>query len=226
MLGSGFLPCSQPTESAVGAAGILRAVSVVEDLLHIRCFRLPMRAVVGVIVAMLALTLAGCGAEPQDADAPTGTWKVTVLDWEFAVHQPLGTPQPFVIKIRNDDSRTIPNLIVNVAGLSAVVYQPNAASNIRPIWMTQDVDFAHVTPYNSKLSQSFNLGPIEAGETTTYAVVLTPLRRGDHEVSYRLSPDLFGDGRVVNASDGMDAAESRTVAIDPTPVFDRSFFDE
>ncbi|MFT4048726.1 MAG: hypothetical protein QM648_02705 [Solirubrobacterales bacterium] len=186
-----------------------------------------MRPAALALAVVFALFLSGCGGgERQDANAPSGSWKVTVLDWKFAVHQSLGTPQPFTIQVRNDDTRTIPNLIITIEGLKTLVYQPGAASAVRPIWLTQDVDYANSTPYNSTLGQSFNMGPVEPGDTVTYNVMLTPLRRGEHEVSYQLHPDLFGDGTVVNASDGMNASETRTVAIDPTPVFDEKLFED
>lgn len=198
-----------------------------EETEHIYWGRRSERVAAIALALVIALVLSGCGGgKRQDANAPSGNWKVTVLDWKFAVHQPLGTPQPFVIQVRNDDTRTIPNLVVTIGGLKTIVYQPGAASTVRPIWLTQDVDYANSTPYNSQLSQSFNMGPLDPGDVQTYSVMLTPLRRGEHEVSYTLHPDLFGSGQVVNESDGMSASETRTVAIDPTPVFDEKLFED
>ncbi len=177
------------------------------------------------LLSVFALVLSGCGDEKsQSANAPSGTWKVTVVDWKFAKDQPLGQPQDFTVVVRNDDSRQIPQLILTISGLKTVVYQPGAASAVRPIWLPKEVAYANITPYNSTLSTSYNLGPLDPDETATYTVNLTPLRRGSHEVGYRLAPDLFGDNKIVNAADGSDAAETRTVAINPTPVFDEEIF--
>lgn len=187
-----------------------------------------LRQIAAVMLCVFTAALAtGCGGQPrQDKDAPTGNWEVTVLDWQFAEKQPLGEPQDFVLKVRNSDTRAIPQLIVTIGGLRETVYQPGAATDVRPIWMLKEPDYANVTPYNAKLSQSFNLGKLEPGETATYTVNLTPLRRGRHEVTYRLSPALFGENKVVNASDGSLAADTREVVIDPTPVFDDDFFED
>ncbi|MBJ7355470.1 MAG: hypothetical protein JHC98_11660 [Thermoleophilaceae bacterium] len=178
------------------------------------------------LVALLAIPLAGCGSgEPQNANAPSGTWSVLVEEWKFPKRQYLGTPTDFVLKIRNTDTRDIPQLIVTIEGLRMQVKQVGAASEIRPIWLTQDVDYANVTPYNSALASSFNMGPLAAGDVQTYKVALTPLRRGNHEVGYKLAADLFGDAKIVDPDDA-PAEDTRTVAIDPTPQFDKSFFDE
>jgi hypothetical protein len=179
-----------------------------------------------VLVALLAIPLAGCGSgERQDADTQGGTWSVLVEDWKFPKRQYLGTPTDFTLKVRNTDTRDIPELIVTIDGLRTEVKQVGAASETRPIWLTRDVNYANVTPYNSQLASSYNLGPLPAGEVKSYTVNLPPLRRGNHEVSYTLAGDLFGKAKIED-DDGNAATASRTVAIDPTPQFDDSFFED
>jgi hypothetical protein len=176
---------------------------------------------------LLALVLAGCGGgERQDANAPSGTWEVTVTDWNFPETQPLGRPVDFELTVRNDDQRDIPQLIVTIAGLKQFVEQRNAATITRPIWIVNDVNYSDVTPYNSALATSYNLGPLAAGDTKEYKIGLTPLRRGEHRVGYSLSGDLFGKAKLVRAEDGGIAGETRVVRIDPTPDFDESIFED
>jgi hypothetical protein len=178
------------------------------------------------LVVLVAIPLAGCGGgKEQSADAPSGTWTVLVEEWKFPKRQYLGTPTDFVLRIRNTDTREIPQLIVTIDGLRTRVEQVGAASEVRPIWLPQDVDYANVTPYNSTLASSFNMGPLAAGDVKTYKVTLSPLRRGDHKVGYSLAPDLFGDNKIVD-SDDQPAKDTRTVAIDPTPQFDDKFFED
>lgn len=177
------------------------------------------------LLLALTLVLSGCGSEaPQDKNAPSGTWRVTVLDWHFPRIQPLGTPQSFTVRVRNDDTRTIPQLTITISGLQTRVYQPGAAGDVRPVWLTDEVDFGGFSTYNSPLQQTFTVGAVEPGDVATYNVNLTPSRRGAHVVGYRLSPAPLGDNKIVNASDGAEAAETREVVIDPDPVFDRRMF--
>jgi hypothetical protein len=179
-----------------------------------------------VLVTLLAIPLAGCGSsQRQDANAPSGTWSVIVEEWKFPKRQYLGTPTDFTMRIRNTDTRDVPQLIVTIDGLRTVVKQVGAASEVRPIWLTQDVNYANVTPYNSAVATSYNLGPLAAGDVKTYTVKLTPLRRGDHKVSYTLAGDLYGKAKLVDENND-PATDSRTVAIDPTPQFDKSFFED
>lgn len=207
------------------ATGILRSVSTVEGTEHIRGAFAPLRVFALALLVAAALLTAGCGGgQRQDANAPSGDFKATVLEWHFPKDQPLGTPQNFTIKVRNDDSKTIPHLIITISGLRRVVYQQGAASDVRPNWLPKDVQYATVTPYNSALDLSYDLGALDPGAVRTYTINLTPLRRGVHQVGYRLAPALFGDNKVVNAADGSEAAATREVTINPTPVFDENTF--
>jgi hypothetical protein len=173
------------------------------------------------------LSLAGCGSgQRQDADAKGGSWKVIVEQWKFPKRQYLGTPTDFVLTVRNVDTEAIPQLIVTIAGLRTRVVQPSGASQIRPVWLTSDVDYAQFTAYNSALASSFNLGPLDAGAVKTYKVNLTPLRRGSHLVGYELAGDLYGKAKIYNSEDDSPAIATRRIAIDPTPQFDDKFFDD
>jgi hypothetical protein len=198
----------------------------VEESEQISAWRKPARALVVALLVAIAIPLAGCGSgERQDANAPNGSWSVVVEEWKFPKRQFLGTPTDFVLKIRNTDTTAIPQLIVTVEGLRMRVKQVGAASEIRPIWLTSEVNYAQTTPYNSALASSFNLGTLPAGAVKTYTLDLTPLRRGTHEVGYKLAGDLFGKAEIFDGND-QPAADTRTVAIDPTPQFDDKFFDD
>ena len=177
-------------------------------------------AALAAVVSVLAL--AGCGGsgERQDADSPTGTWKVAVEEWKFPSRQPLGRPATMKIVVRNIDTRDIPAVVFTIGGLRTPVQQKGSATRTRPIWI--------VTETRHRRSDAVQLAdanlpsqPVhsQTGETRTFELPLTPLRRGEHVVSYTLAASLF-DGAKLETVDGDPAAGSRTVAIDPTPDFD------
>lgn len=189
-----------------------------------RCAR-PRFAVALTLAVACAFALSACGGQEQNADAETGTWQASVLEWNFPKEQPLGTPVDFELKIRNDDERAIPEVVVTISGLKTKVQQPGAASEVRPVWLPNEVNYADVTPYNAALATTYNLGSLASGDTKTYKLPLTPLRRGEHQVGYTLAAGLYGGARIVG-DDDQTLADNRIVAIDPTPKFDRSFFDD
>lgn len=75
--------------------------------------------------ALAALFVAGCGGgQAQNSDAPTGTWTVKVLRWDFPKTQPLGRPVDFILDVQNQDQRDIPQLIVTVSGAKTSLNSP------------------------------------------------------------------------------------------------------
>lgn len=177
-------------------------------------------------VIVAALALAGCGGsgERQDADTATGSWKVAVERWDFPTRQPLGRPVTMKIVMRNIDTREIPTVVVTIGGLREPVKQQDSATRTRPVWIMNEVRDGDQTPYNSLTKSSFETGKLAPGEARTFELPLTPLRRGEHVVSYTLAAGLYG-GAKLETVDGDPAAGSRTVAIDPTPDFDETVFD-
>ncbi|MBK5229934.1 MAG: hypothetical protein JJE27_02065 [Thermoleophilia bacterium] len=185
--------------------------------------RVKMVALTSCLAIFAGLLIGGCGGEAQDATHSTGTWKVSVEQWRFPKRQPLGTPVDMKLVIRNVDSRDLPHLAITIGGLAEPVAQQNAASRARPIWIINAVRGGDQTAYNSLTKRTFRLGPIAAGAVRTFTLPLTPLRRGEHVVSYSITADIYGAGKAETA-DGEPADGKRTIAIDPTPNIDRSAF--
>lgn len=184
--------------------------------------RVKMVALTSCLAIFAGLLVGGCGGgESQDATLSTGTWKVAVERWRFPKRQPLGTPVDMKLVIRNIDSRDLPHLAITIGGLAEPVEQQGAASRTRPVWIINAVRGGDQTAYNSSTKRTFRLGPIAAGAVTTFTLPLTPLRRGEHVVSYSIATDIYGAGKAETAN-GEPADGKRTIAIDPTPNIDLS----
>lgn len=183
--------------------------------------RIKMVALTACLAIAAGLLVGGCGGATQDANLSTGSWKVAVEQWRFPKRQPLGTPVQMKLVVRNIDSRDMPHLVITIGGLVEPVEQQNAASRARPVWIINAVRNGDQTAYNALTKRTFRLGPLAAGAVRTFTLPLTPLRRGEHVVSYSIAPDIYGAGKAETAN-GEPAGGERTVAVDPTPNLDES----
>ena len=157
------------------------------------------------LLIALPLALAGCGGggERQDADEPSGTWTVDVVDAEFPERQRLAQAEEMVIRVRNREQRAIPNVAVTVEGFGKRSEQSGLADPNRPVWIIDDGPRGGTTAYTN----TWALGRIPAGESKTFKWRVTPVQAGDHEISYRVSAGL--DGKAKARLAGGDRAEGR-----------------
>lgn len=176
------------------------------------------------LVIAAAFAVGGCGGERGDANDSHATYKVKVVSWRFPKNQPLGKPQKFILLVRNVDTQDIPQLALTIRGLNLFVKQEGTAVKTRPVWIPNDVNYADVTPNSTATGSTFSLGKLPAGAFHRYVLPLTPIRRGTHTINYSLAGNLSGDAKV-QLEDGNPAADTRSILIDPTPVFDESVFD-
>ena len=73
-----------------------------------------------IAAGVAALAVAGCGGgERQDADEPSGTFQVAVVNASFPTKQHLAKPERFVIAVRNTGRKTVPNVAVTVNSFAA-----------------------------------------------------------------------------------------------------------
>lgn len=147
--------------------------------------------------ALGAVLVSGCGGggERQDADEPEGNFSVEVVDATFPTQQRLAEQVRLRLRVRNADSKTIPNLAVTVDGFSRRSEQQGLADPSRPVWIIDDGPRGGVTAYSS----TWALGKVKAGETKEFVWRVTPVKAGDFEVSYRVAAGLDGKAKAVLA---------------------------
>jgi hypothetical protein len=154
---------------------------------------------VWVSIAACALAAAGCGGgeQRQDADEPEGEFLVEV-DAEFPRAQRLARQSTMRVRVRNADEKPIPNISLTVDGFSRTSNQPNLADPGRPVWIVDDGPRGGTTAYTN----TWALGRVEPGAEKTFEFRVTPVRPGEHELTYRLSAGLDGNAKARVAGGG------------------------
>jgi hypothetical protein len=147
-------------------------------------------------VAGLCAVVAGCGGgdERQDADEPSGTFEVEVVDARFPERQRLAQPERLVLEVRNAGSRAVPNIAATVSGLE-VRDQDDQASGPRPVWIVDDGPAGGGTAYVG----TWALGRLEPGQSRRFVWRVTAVAPGAHEVRWRIAAGLDGRARAVTA---------------------------
>jgi hypothetical protein len=175
---------------------------------------------------MLALTtvlVAGCGSGPrQDADEPSGSYKLEVAAAKFPASQSIAQDSRMIVTVRNDDTKAAPNVAVTVetdpskAGQGTVAFgqrvnDARLSDNERPVWIVNEGPPGG----DSAATNTWALGRLGAGETRTFTWKVTAVEPGSYTLRYRISPGLAGKAKL--------AAGGRTdglfkVTIDDKPV--------
>jgi hypothetical protein len=145
--------------------------------------------------ALIALGACGSG-EKQDANDPTGTFKVDVPRASFPGRQHLAQESNLEITVVNKDSREIPLVAVTIDGFSQRRDDATLADPNRPIWIVNE------PPLNadSALTNTWALGPVKPGEQRTFIWKVTPVRSGTYSVRYRVAAGLYGKAQVVDTT--------------------------
>lgn len=168
-----------------------------------------------IALAGCAAVVAGCGggeSARQDADEPSGTWTVDVVEAEFPRSQRLAEQETLRVRVRNTADRAIPNLAVTVDSFSRRSEQANLADPNRPVWIVDDGPRGGTTAYTN----TWALGRVPAGQTKTFEWKVTPVEAGTHKVSYRVAAGL--DGKAKARLDGGDRPEGTfTVRVSKEP---------
>jgi hypothetical protein len=175
-------------------------------------------------VCVVALLLAaGCGGARQDADEPSGSFKVEVVSASFPRSQHVAQNVVLRLRVRNADTRVLPVAVtVETAppgqGIAAVAFgqrsnDPQLADSTRPVWvLDRGPAGGDTADVNTWLS-----GPLRPGETRLLTWRLVAAKAGTYTVGYRLSPSLTGKSRP--ASGGRISGSFQVkIADEPVPA--------
>jgi hypothetical protein len=183
-------------------------------------------AVAATALAALAASAAGCGGDRQDADEPSGQFRVQVTGAHFPARQPLSQESVMRIAVRNADRRSIPDVAVTVEtqpkGASGPAPQafgvPNTedtrlADDARPVWIVD----GHPANGETAYTNTWALGPLSPGQTKTFRWKLLPVKAGQYTVAWRVSPGLDGKARAAHG-ERVRGAFDVTILNKPVPA--------
>ena len=167
--------------------------------------------------------LAGCGSgERQDANEPSGTFRVKVLDASFPKRQRLANPAVMRVVVRNDGDETIPNVAVTItsdddakggAGFTTRSTGADLADPTRQLWIVDKGPRGGDTAYVS----TWALGALGAGHTRTFEWHVTPVVAGTHVLRWHVAAGLNGKA-VPRPRNGQDPAGLFRVSVSSRPA--------
>src|SRR3954449_882614 len=178
--------------------------------------------------AMLVVTtvlVAGCGSGPrQDADEPSGSYKLEVAAAKFPASQSIAQDSRMIVTVRNDDTKAAPNVAVTVetdpskAGQGTVAFgqrvdDSRLSDNGRPVWIVDEgpggggcpgaapggrVGIGDEGPSggDSAATNTWALGRLAPGQTRTFTWKVTAVQPGSYTLRYRISPGLAGKAKL------------------------------
>jgi hypothetical protein len=159
-----------------------------------------------VLAGLLALALAGCGAQRQDADAPSGSFDLAVTAAKFPARQRVAESVPLRLRVANRGDDDVPDLAIIVdtkprnPGDAPVAFaqesdDPALADGRRPVWIVDRGPLNGETAYTN----TWAVGPVAGGESRAVEFQLTAVQPGSYRVRWRVAPALVGD---VSVGDG------------------------
>jgi hypothetical protein len=154
----------------------------------------------------LALATAGCGGTRQDANAPSGDFRVEVTRASFPARQAVAQATTLKLLVANRGDRAVPDLAVTVetepgqGGRAPVAFgrssgDPTLADSSRPVWILDRGPAGGDSAYTN----TWAVGPIAKGQTRVVEFKLTAVQAGRFTVAWRLAPALEGDVRLTGA---------------------------
>ena len=150
----------------------------------------------GAFALASAVLVSACGAQRQDANEPSGKFKVEVVKASFPGQQKLAKRSTMEIQVKNVDSRTIPDISVTVKSFDRREDNPQLADPSRPVFIVNTGPSGGDTA-NTDTSA---LGPLKPGQTKTFKWNVTAVQAGPYKIRYEISAGLYGKARAVDSS--------------------------
>ena len=154
---------------------------------------------VPIALSCAVLVASGCGGGTrQDANEPSGSYKVQVVQARFPAKQSLAKRSFMTIAVKNVDTKTIPNVAVTVKSFDERKNNPALADPTRPRFIVNRGPEGGDTAYVGTSA----LGPLKPGETKTFRWDVTAVVAGPYKINYAVAAGLNGKAKAVLAGGG------------------------
>jgi hypothetical protein len=183
----------------------------------------------GALGAGTAVLATGCGSSTQAAHEVKGTFTVKVVRAIFPTHQSIARQTAMALRVRNTGTRTVPNVAVTIDSFAYTSNFPGLAANKRPIWVVEEgpgaiprkpAESETVSPPGGGQTAYVNtwaLGPLAPGQTSTFLWRVVPVKGGVHVVHYTVAAGLSGNAHARLAEGGIPHGHF-TVYVAPRPA--------
>jgi hypothetical protein len=162
----------------------------------------------------VALLVAGCGGgQRQDANEPSGNFRIQVVEAKFPDKQALAKRSVMRITVKNVDTRTIPNVAVTVKSFDVTKNDPTLADPRRPQFVVNKGPAGGDTAYVGTSA----LGPLKPGQTKTFLWDVTAVKAGKYSLKYAVAAGLNGKAHAVLAGGGAPKGQFVGVVSNKTP---------
>ena len=158
------------------------------------------------VCVVAALVAVGCGGARQDADEPSGDFKVEVVNASFPRVQHIAQTVLLRVRVRNADARELPvavtietsspNRAVASSSFGQGSIDPELADSSRPVWVLDRGPRGGDTAANN----TWSAGSLRPGESRLMTWRLVAAKAGTYTVTYRVSPGLTGKATVAAGS--------------------------
>jgi hypothetical protein len=155
-------------------------------------------AVIAAVASGVLVAGCGGGGARQDANEPSGDYKVQIVEATFPDKQSLAKRSRLTITVKNVDTKTIPNVAVTVKSFDQTKNDPTLADPRRPQFIVNRGPAGGDTAYVGTSA----LGPLKPGQTRTFTWDVTAVVAGKYSVRYAVAAGLNGKARAVLASGG------------------------
>jgi hypothetical protein len=173
--------------------------------------------------AAVALALAGCGGSNDRHAEASITYSVAIPVRSFPARQLLAEHVQLRLDVRNEGSRTIPNVAATIAtgggsdGAAAEAFgsrldEQGLASQSRPVWVVDDGPVSGDTAY----ANTWALGSIAPHRTRSFTWSVVPVRAGHYTLRYSLTGSTTGRSPL-RLADGGAARGRFDVHVNGTP---------